>query len=333
MNILIRMPNWIGDAVMATAALKNIQKHFPDGNIYLITSPAAYEMFSYDPSIKKVYIDNSKKFFLRYKRLSVLAEEIKADIQEEIDLGITFQNNFPSALLLKLIGVKKIYGAKNALRNLILSKSIKVDKSLHQVEVYNQIVNGTLETTYETGDTTLFTPPVKKDERKRVGINPGAAYGSAKRWEPHKFAEVALKLSDEYEIIILGTAAESDIANKIESVLAFNSAKKYQNLAGKTSVYELLQIISTLDLFITNDSGPMHIAGAFKIPTVSIFGSTNHIQTNQWKNHNSIIVRTGIDCSPCMKRVCPKEHHKCMRDIHPKTVLKSINDLNLRNNF
>jgi heptosyltransferase-2 len=82
--------------------------------------------------------------------------------------------------------------------------------------------------------------------------------------------------------------------------------------------------IGGLNLFITNDSGSMHIAGAYKVPTVSIFGPTKHLETSQWRNPNSAIVRKELECSPCMKRNCPIKTHECMKSITEEDVLKEV---------
>lgn len=319
------MPNWIGDAVMATPAIENLKKNYENLEIVMIASTPVCELFRHDPDVLETFTDDSKKHFFRYKRLREIGENVKLK-HGTFDFAITFQNNFPSVVSLKSAGVKKIYGLKNRLRNLFLT-SVKFDKEIHQAQIYNTIVNFITGKSDETNETKLFVGKKHTYPRKTIGINPGAKYGSAKRWEPHKFAEVALNLSKDYDIVIFGTNEESDISNKIESVLSFNSANNYQNMVGRTSIYELLQMISSLDLFITNDSGPMHIAGAFQVPTVTIFGSTNHIQTCQWKNSQSKIIKTEIECAPCMKRVCPLKHHKCMKEITAEEVISSSRNI------
>ena len=104
--------------------------------------------------------------------------------------------------------------------------------------------------------------------------------------------------------------------------------KNYKNLAGNTTITELINKISSLDLFITGDSGPMHIAAAFQIPTVAIFGPTKDKETSQWMNKKSIIVKKNLDCQPCMKRICPLQHHNCMNLIKAIDVLKAVNSIN-----
>ena len=162
-----------------------------------------------------------------------------------------------------------------------------------------------------------------------IGINPGASYGSAKRWYPGEFAKVASELSSQYDIVIFGGPGERDIALDIEKMLIKKDINNYKNLAGSTTISELINHISKLDLFITGDSGPMHLAAAFQVPTVAIFGPTKDNETSQWMNDKSAIVKQDLDCQPCMKRTCPLVHHNCMKLITSEIVLKSINRLGL----
>ena len=160
-----------------------------------------------------------------------------------------------------------------------------------------------------------------------LGINPGASYGSAKRWYPQEFAKVASELSDQYDIVIFGGPSEADIAGDIEKSLIEKGVDNYQNLASNTTIPELIRHISRLDLFITGDSGPMHVAAAFEVPTVAIFGPTKDDETSQWMNEKSSILKKNIDCQPCMKRTCPLGHHDCMNLIKAADVLQSIKSL------
>jgi len=118
-----------------------------------------------------------------------------------------------------------------------------------------------------------------------------------------------------------------DMANEIEKHLQQSGIKNYKNLAGQTTVADLIEIIGGLSLFITNDSGPMHIAAAYRIPTAAIFGSTNHSHTHQWHNPRGVVVRIGIPCSPCMKHHCPLKHHRCMKEITPRMVVEAAHSL------
>ena len=168
----------------------------------------------------------------------------------------------------------------------------------------------------------------KYSRNKLLGINPGSSYGSAKRWYPEQFAQVASSLASEYDIVIFGGLNEMDIAHDIENYLIEYGTLNYQNLSAKTNIDELVNQIAGLDLFITGDSGPMHLAAAFEIPTIAIFGPTRHDETSQWMNEKSLIVKKNLECQPCMKRSCPLNHHNCMKEIKAYDVLKAVKNLN-----
>ncbi|BCX79887.1 glycosyltransferase family 9 protein [Campylobacter sp. 19-13652] len=169
----------------------------------------------------------------------------------------------------------------------------------------------------------LFLPfAPHKFARPTLGINAGASYGSAKRWLPERFASVAAELAGQFEIVIFGGKAESEICGEIERLLAQNGVAA-KNLAGKTSIAKLCSLIAGLGLFITNDSGPMHIAAAYKVPTIAIFGSTKDDETSPFDNPNARIVKLNppLKCMPCMKRACPLKTHECMDKVTAQMVL------------
>ncbi|HIP55224.1 MAG TPA: glycosyltransferase family 9 protein, partial [Sulfurimonas autotrophica] len=130
-----------------------------------------------------------------------------------------------------------------------------------------------------------------------------------------------------YDIIIFGGPNEVAMAKEIEENLQALHVNNYTNLAGKTNVEELCANIGGCSLFVTNDSGPMHVAAAYRVPTVAIFGPTKYKETSQWKNKKSIIVRHELDCSPCMKRECPLKHHDCMKSITASEVIEAVKNL------
>jgi heptosyltransferase-2 len=316
------MPNWLGDAVMATPALNNLKKHFKDAQFVIIASGAVCAMLEDDPSLI-VIEDESKKSKNRIANIFRQAKAINARF-DSFEYAFIFTNSIATTLMSKRINTKYRVGIKAGLRNIFLTHKIEVDKEAHQAIIYNQIINKALQTSYPTKKTSLFVNKIAKNDKKRLGLNAGASYGTAKRWDADRFAKVALSLKDEYEIFILGAPNEADIARTIETIFKENAITNYQNLVGKTSLKELLSTISTLDLFITNDSGPMHIAGAFDVPTVAIFGPTKHHQTYQWGNPRFKLVRKEIECAPCMKRDCPLKHHECMKLVEVEDVIDAV---------
>ncbi len=321
MKILLRLPNWIGDAVMATPAINTLCKNFLNAEITLVGSSAVLPLFENDPRFSKFVADSSKKSKLRILGLRKMAKELG-----KFDLAVTFRNSIACTLMVYWTGSTQTVGASNWLRNRIFTNSIDVDKKLHQAQIYHRIVTQFLGISEETPSTHLVVQQPEKYIRPTLGIAPGASYGDAKRWLPERFAEVAIKISKQYDydIVVLGSPAEKEVANQIEEIFQQQGIKNYQNCVGKTTIPELLKKIAGVSLFITNDSGPMHIAGAMNIPTVAVFGPTIPHQTHPWGNTKLEIVIKPIPCAPCMKRTCPYKHHNCMKQITTEEVFAAI---------
>ena len=306
MKILIELPTWLGDTIMATPAIENIVNFDNDVQITFIGSFVAVEVMKNHPKVVKTVVLD-KKYRVLYKIARNLGE---------FDYFFSFRSSLRTKFLKFLISAKNKY---------------QFDKNKyqhrHQVEKYNDFINDSLDINFPPGKLLLSTISSQSSTQKTVGINPGASYGSAKRWYPEEFAKVASELSDRYDIVIFGGPGEVDIALDIEKLLIKKDVKNYKNLAGKTTIPELINHISNLDLFITGDSGPMHVAAAFQIPTVAIFGPTKDNETSQWMNEKSIIVKKGLDCQPCMQRACPLQHHNCMKLITSVEVLDAVNGI------
>ena len=292
---------------MATPAIENLIKTYPDAQITLLGSFVSTQAFQGYPNIKRVIVDDTKKSGNRYKNLISLAKSIG-----RVDLAISFRRSISSKFMMFFIKAKKKFNYRR------LTK-----KEIHLCIRYNDFVNKVLNLKNEVGDLKLYSKHFNYG-KPTLGINPGATYGSAKRWYPEEFAKIAIEMSKKYDIVIFGGPAETNIAKDIENELVSKGITNYQNLAGKTTIPELIEKIAGLDLFITNDSGPMHIAAAYKVKTIAIFGPTKFTETNQWNNPNGEIVTKNLDCAPCMKRVCPLKHHNCMKNITAADVLNVI---------
>ncbi len=321
MRILIELPTWLGDTVMVTPALQMLEDQYPSALWSLMGSQVSIEALKNHPLVKHTFIDDTKEHRGRIKPIKILARTVGSH-----DLAFTFRGSFFGAFFLYLTKSKIRTGYKRFPRTMFLTHSYNQKKNRHQVETYADMINAYFQTSHMPGNLKLYYQP-KVFANKTVGINPGATYGSAKRWYPKKFAEVAKILSDFFDILIFGGPTEKDMANEIEEHLQQWGIKNYKNLAGQTTITDLIEIIGGLSLFITNDSGPMHIAAAYRIPTVAIFGPTNHSHTDQWHNPRGVIVRTDIPCSPCMKHHCPLKHHRCMKEITPKMVIEAAHSL------
>ena len=307
MKVLIELPTWLGDAVMTTPAIENLIDFYNGSYFTIVGSRASTQAFKNHPKVVKL-IELEKNYYDIYK--------IVRDL-EKFDAFFSFRASFRSRIFKLFLPSQKKYQFNG-----------KKFKHGHQVERYNDFINHSIGKQYNPGDLTLYHSQNKANRKKKLlGINPGGSYGSSKRWYPEEFAEVAIELSSEYDILIFGGKDEIDIASNIEKFLIRKQIINYQNLVGKTSIEGLINNISLLDLFITNDSGPMHIAAAFKIPTISIFGPTSFQETAQWMNKKSKIISKNLECQPCMKRECPLKHHHCMKMIKAKDILAALTTL------
>ncbi|MBC8304138.1 MAG: lipopolysaccharide heptosyltransferase II [Pelagibacterales bacterium] len=308
MKILIELPTWLGDTVMATPAIENLVSHFNNVEITLLGSFVSIAAFKNHPKVLKTYVLD-KQYINLYKTLKDF---------DEFDVFLSFRSSLRSKFIKFYISSKSKYQFDK-------KKYIKG----HQVEKYNNFINDSLNINTFASKLILHTKEKNTDgKNKLLGINPGASYGSAKRWYPKEFAKVAIDLSSQYDIIIFGGPNEKDIAKDIEKYLIEKGVENYKNLAAQITINELITQISNLDLFITGDSGPMHLAAAFQIPTVAIFGPTKDNETSQWMNEKSMIVKKNLDCQPCMKRTCPLNHHNCMKMVVASDVLRAVKTFN-----
>lgn len=309
-KLFIEVPTWLGDCVMSTPAIENIVKAYPDVKITIMGSFVSTAIFEAHPNVEKIIVDEGRNAKSRLGWLYKTAKNMG-----HFDVALSLRRTLTSKLFMMF--------TQATLKANYTRTSKKV---MHQVVRYNDFINKTFQLNSQADDLKIYFDTFIYD-KPTLGINPGASYGSAKRWYPEKFASVAIALSKYYDIVIFGGPGEVDIARDIENVLKKEKIQNYANLAGKTSVKDLCEKIGGLDMLITGDSGPMHIAAAFKVPTVSIFGPTNDLETSQWKNPKGVLVKKVMECAPCMKRTCPLGHHECMKLISSDDVLNVVHEI------
>lgn len=305
MRIFINLPTWLGDSVMASAAIYALKEHFKDAYLVFYGSFVSTELFKNFQN-SSTLVENKKQ---RYIQILKNRKELA-----EFDYALSFRSAFSSKIILKLIKAKqRFYFDKYKLKN------------EHQVLKYLNFVESTFNFKALSQSLKLPISP-KTSQTKILALNPGAHYGSAKRWEASYFAKVAKFFANTHKILIFGVGKERELCDEIEQILKIEGVK-VKNLCGKTSIRSLCKNISMCDLFITNDSGPMHIGAAYGVKTLAIFGPTRFTQTSPWNNPNAKIIRLDLPCSPCMKRVCPLTHHQCMKDLKPELVIKEAQNL------
>ncbi|PAF42485.1 lipopolysaccharide heptosyltransferase II [Helicobacter sp. 11S02596-1] len=344
MKILLRLPNWLGDAVMATPALELLKNHYPKASLSIVGTQAVCGLFERDPCVQAVFVDETKKSKSRLLATYQLAKQIGKH-----DIAITFTNNIFSALLLFWTKTPLRIGYAKNLRSPFLSHPLAFHSGYHQVLTYAHLLSPLFSGAYKQNQDKMFLDatsldvpalkliaskkPYASEKKTKIGINPGAAFGSAKRWLKEYFAETILSLiQKDYEVVLFGNQSDEEMMNEIITIVKKLATQQkilenITDLTGKTTITSLIDTIATLDLFITNDSGPMHIATALQIPLIAIFGPTNDKETSPWRHKNAVILNRSLPCAPCKKRTCPLDHHNCMKLITPDEVIAATNKL------
>ena len=322
MQILVRMPNWLGDAVMCTPALDQLRRRAGSGSLVLVAPPGIAELFKNDPRIDDVVSDRAKSHIVRLKTLAKIARFVR-DNHGPFDAAFAFKNSFSARYLLYVTGTERRIGKRSGWSDILLTDLVDCDPRQHQVEAYSQIASCGFGVQEEPGPLTLHAPNQRVYKRPTIGISPGTAQGSAKSWGVDKFAETARRLCRHVDLVVLGSRKERELGEQIESVLRQRGIKNYQNLIGRTSVTELLSTIGGLSLFIGNDSGPMHVAAALNVPTLALFGPTPPYRAHPWRHRHCKVIYKDVECAPCWRRTCPLKHHACMERIEIQEVVSA----------
>jgi heptosyltransferase-2 len=326
---------------MSLPALKRLRKEFSQAFISLLVIPWVDGIYEECESIDELILyDRTGKHRGIRGRLK-LAGEIR---QKAFDAVVLFQNAFEAAFLAQLSGIPFRAGYDRDGRGWLLTHAVQVHpqiQRLHQTYYYLDLIDqllGTPRSALEvanalsrgTGaslpmpDISIPVSPVRKEaarqrlrevgvdpQKRLVGVNPGAHFGSAKRWLSDRFAELLDSLigRNDADVVIFGASNELTIAQSIQAQMRRRSFI----LSGETRLSELIAMISACDLFITNDSGPMHLAAAVCVPTLAIFGPTDEIATGPM-SRSAVLVNKKVECSPCLLRECPIDH-RCMTRI------------------
>jgi heptosyltransferase-2 len=257
-----------------------------------------------------------------------------------IETGVLFTNSFHSALLFRLAGIAKLTGYNKDCRGFLLSKKIKYpgkENKEHHVSFYLDIVEAFAGKKIKENfsDKLVIRGSEKKEvtallvsrfgvdlSKTLIGVSPSAAFGSAKQWPPGRFAELLQRISldsHNYEIVLFGSGKERE---KTASIIEQAGSGKVHNLAGELTLRQAITAISLCNLFISNDSGLMHVASSLRIPLIAIFGPTLPHKTAPLFKEAAVLHRP-VDCAPCKHRDCPIDH-RCMKAITVDEVFEEV---------
>ncbi|MCP9463353.1 MAG: lipopolysaccharide heptosyltransferase II [Nitrospira sp.] len=336
-RLMVRAPNWIGDAVMCEPALRGLRSLFPQAELTLLAKPPVAELFVGHASVTHVVLYDDQRLHAGVTGKWALAETLR---RHRFDLAVLFQNAFEAAFLAWLAGIPRRYGYATDGRSLLLTDPVAVpgDRLLvHQVAYYWNLLKPLGLNGEPLAPTLTVSLAEEQMIRERlmsagvrpsdcvIGLNPGSTYGTAKRWLPDRFAEVARRLArwlgedqkKETAVVIIGAKGEEMLGRQIAEQINARTVV----WSGTTTIRDVMAVIKRCRLLLTNDTGPMHIAAAFGVPVVAIFGPTDWRTTAPY-GQESGIVRESVECAPCLLRECPIDH-RCMTNVSVDRVYET----------
>ncbi len=331
-RIVVRTPTWVGDAVMSLPALHELRRLFPEARITVVSPPGSADIFLDSDTVDNILIQQTSGFFAVFSN----AREWR---RQRFDLAVLFQNAFAAAASAFLARVPLRIGYATDRRSALLSTSLPVPTwkdERHESFYYLNIIRELGRTL--SGAQTVETEPIfnllVSEERKQSArqmlsdqgadfsgplaiLCPGSINSRAKRWPAERYAELADRLTAAgMNVVLIGSPGELDVSRQVMA----QAKHKPIALTGKTSVAEVVALISVAGVLITNDTGPAHIGAALGTPTLVIFGPTNPLTTYPF-SAKAQVIREPPDCAPCMLRDCPIDH-RCMTAISPSQVFQ-----------
>jgi len=325
---------------MSLPAIAAIRGAFPKAEMVVLARPWVADIYARQTAIDRVIPYRAARGARDLSAKWELAKQLRS---YAFDCAILLQNAFEAALLARLAGIPRRIGYDRDGRGWLLTDPIAVPKPSeiprHQSFYYLELLRraGILDVLPETQairldgiDQAMARGASRFGELGAnlpvIGVSPGAAYGGAKRWMADGFAEAAshVALQESASVALFGSEAERPLCDAIaESIRARGVAAI--NLAGRTTLREFIDLAAACRLFLTNDSGAMHIASALGVRTVAVFGATDDIATGP-TGPLARVVRQDVDCSPCLLRECPIDH-RCMTRVTPDRVAAVAMDL------
>lgn len=325
MNIIVRMPNWIGDFVMSTAMLADLRDAFPQAEITAMCLRGLTPLLEKDPHINEIFSFTRKRGFVHRDKTRSIVEKLK---RGKYDLGLLCTHSLSSAWWFYQGNVERRIGYAKDFRSPLLTDALPLAKREHQAHLVDQYkgllapLNISLSETppklylddleIDLARKRLETFAVKPEEIL-IGMNPGAAYGEAKCWPIERFVEAAETLSKRCRILFFG-----------DKEMGWDLPPNVINLSGMTSLREFMALLKLCKVFVTNDSGPMHMADSLGTQVIGIFGSTDPEVTGPFSQGH--VMKKDVDCAPCFEKTCPIDF-RCMKSISVSEVVQKVEAL------
>jgi heptosyltransferase II len=336
LKILVRATNWVGDAVMSLPALHALRAAHPRAHIAIQARPWVADVYSREPFCDQILLQQGKGGWHDFGTKWQLVKQLR---KHRFDMAILLQNAFESAAMVAAAGIRRRIGYNRDGRGLLLTDAVtppkKGDLPDHQRFYYLELLKRarviedySADSPIHLSSASLAAQAGRRTLEKKgiplplVGVSPGAAYGGAKRWLPERFAESAAQLARELGggVVIFGAGNEADVCQQVDQALTERGVAHW-NFAGQTSLAEFIELAANCTVFLSNDSGPMHLVSALGLPLVTVFGATDHVATGP-TSAMAKIVREPVDCAPCLLRECPIDH-RCMTRVSSDRVTET----------
>ncbi|MSO18975.1 MAG: lipopolysaccharide heptosyltransferase II [Acidobacteria bacterium] len=343
-SIMVRVPNWVGDAVMSLPALRALRAALPEARITLLARPWVRDVYPLDELRFRLIDYDTQSTHRGVRGRLAIAKLLR---REQFDLALLFQNAFDATLVAWLGRIPLRAGYARDARRLLLTHPVEPptrgETPAHEAHYYLELLkrlqliaeyaeakeialrpasfvaSGRARLLGKLGELGV-NPSTLSSDVPLIGISPGASFGTAKRWPAERFATLARSLHEDLgaQCVLFGSSQEAPLADEVVS----SSMAPVISLAGKTSLTEFMELVSGCDAYLTNDTGTMHVAAALGVPTIAIFGPTNEQETAPLGPRVEMVVGVA-HCRPCKLRHCPIDH-RCMTSITPDAVLERI---------
>ena len=312
MNILVRLPNWLGDVTMSTAFLHALKSEYPEARFDVIIKKQLSGLLNFVDGIDTIY-QFDKKEYPGLNGPRKFAKKINAN--REYDLFFCLPDSFSSARMGALTNAKKRIGYKAELRGIFLSNAYRKRKGLHRANEYVELLSNFTGNSYETrvfynkkGD-----KPGQAPDANYIILNVNSEAKS--RRFPVQFAQSILDflISDfEHEIVLTGGPSDIDYVDEVAQPFK----DKVHNLAGKTNLTELGGLLQHAALLISPDTGISHLCNAFGTKTIVLHGADDENNTRPFNDEGYLGLRKpGLDCAPCVKNTCKFGIPKCLNEM------------------
>jgi heptosyltransferase-2 len=335
MKIALFPPNWIGDAVMATPALRALRERFKEAEIVGVLRPLISDALAGLDLFNRI-IEHDLRGSNREARGWRFVRRLKS---EQFDLGVLFPNSLRSAVVARMAGIKRRVGFARDGRSFLLTDSLEPKPRAVPNPVLDEYLQLAKHLDCDVTNRATQAAVLPEDERELARfwraypsdwtargvfcLNPGGAFGSAKHWPSENFADLARSIVDHLgrTVLVLCGPAEREEARRIVHMASRDRVVSFADF--RTSVGLTKAAIRSAEMLITTDSGPRHFAQPFGIPVVTIFGPT-HQQWSDTSDSHAVHLQIKVDCGPCQRRTCPLKHHRCMEELSSEWAFDAV---------